>query len=291
MKPCLKPYPEGSCHGGDAVLFEAVSIRTPEGKHILQGIDWRVQRGERWALIGPNGSGKTTMLALAGAYRHPSKGRVSVLGHTLGQVDMPALRRSIGHVDGGGSIFEWLTGEDVVLTGVGATARPIWWEYTATDRDRARYLLSQFGCEGVADRELRTCSQGERARVRIARALMAQPQLLLLDEPAAGLDFSAREALISAIDHMHRENQSLSSVLVTHHLEEIPATTTHALLLRDGQCVASGAIGEVLTSEYLSMCFGMPVDCHRNGARWSATAPATWDRDQRHARLTPSVAE
>jgi iron complex transport system ATP-binding protein len=261
-----------------ALAFTSVSLWTPQRFDILQDIDWVVRPGERWALIGPNGSGKSTLLSLAGAVRHPSRGQVSVLGHVLGRVDMPALRRDIGYVDAGGTVIDWLTAEDVVLTGIGATLRPLWWTYSDEDRVRAREMLALLGCADLADREIGTCSQGERGRVRIARALVAQPRLLLLDEPAVGLDLAAREALIAALDRLSGEQPELTSVLVTHHLEEIPPSTTHALLLREGQIVAAGAIGEALTSDTLSACFGLPVECRHDGERWSARAPADWRR-------------
>ncbi len=264
--------------GTTSLAFEEVSIWTPQGADILRGIDWTVQPGERWALIGPNGSGKSTLLSLAGAWRHPSRGRVSVLGKTLGQVDMPALRKHIGYVDAGGTVLDWLTAEDVVLTGIGATVRPLWWTYTDDDRARAGEMLALLGCADLAEREIATCSQGERGRVRIARALIARPRLLLLDEPAVGLDLAAREALIAALDRLSREQPDLTSVLVTHHLEEIPPSTTHALLLREGRVVAAGDIGDVLTSENLSACFGLPVACRHDGERWFARAAADWKR-------------
>jgi iron complex transport system ATP-binding protein len=262
-----------------AITFDSVRVWAPSGAMMLRSVDWRVGAGERWALIGPNGSGKTTSLTLAGALRHPSDGTVSVLGGTLGRVDMPALRKAIGYVDSGGTVLDWLTAEDVVLTGIGATLRPIWWDYSDDDRGRARELLSLFGCASLADREIATCSQGERGRIRIARALISSPQLLLLDEPAVGLDFAAREALVAALDRLSSERSDLTSVLVTHHLEEIPPSTTHAMLLREGSVVASGPIDDVLTSEQLSACYGLPVACHHNGERWTATVPAAWSRE------------
>jgi iron complex transport system ATP-binding protein len=237
-----------------------------------------VLSGERWVLIGPNGSGKSTLLSLAGALRHPSKGQVLVLGGALGRVDMPALRRRIGFVDSGGTTLDWLTAEDVVLTGIGSTLRPLWWTYSSEDRNRARELLALLGCADLAEREISTCSQGERGRIRIARALIADPQLLLLDEPAVGLDLAAREALIAALDRLSEERPGLTSVLVTHHLEEIPASSTHAILLRAGQALAVGAIEATLTSANLSACFGLPVDCRHDGQRWSARASADWAR-------------
>jgi iron complex transport system ATP-binding protein len=268
----------GARAGERAIAFEGVSLWTPGGVAILREIDWSVGVGERWVVIGPNGSGKSTMLALAGATRHPSRGSVTVLGGTFGKVDMPALRKSIGCGDAGTRPLEWLTAEDVVLTGIGATLRPLWWSYTDEDRARARSLLDLFGCADLADREIGTCSQGERGRVRIARALIARPRLLLLDEPAVGLDFAAREALIAALDRLSIEEPELTSVLVTHHLEEIPASSTHALLLHEGKVVASGPIAQTLTSTALSDCFALPVECRHDGHRWTARAPADWSR-------------
>ena len=178
---------------------------------------------------------------MPGRLRHPSRGRVSVLGGTLGRVDMPALRCAIGFVDSGGTTLDWLTAEEVVLTGIGSTLRPLWWTYSSEDRDSgARACWRCLGCADLADREISTCSQGERGRIRIARALIADPQLLLLDEPAVGLDLAAREALIAALDRLSEEKPGLTSVLVTHHLEEIPASSTHAILLRAGQALAVG---------------------------------------------------
>ncbi len=263
---------------GTAIEFAAVSIWTPQGAQILRNIDWCVLPGERWVLIGPNGSGKSTLLSLAGAVRHPSRGWVSVLGGTLGRVDMPALRRSIGFVDSGGTTLDWLTAEEVVLTGIGSTLRPLWWTYSSADRARSRELLALLGCADLADREMSTCSQGERGRIRIARALIADPQLLLLDEPAVGLDLAAREALIAALDRLSEEKPELTSVLVTHHLEEIPPSSTHAILLRDGDVLALGPIQTTLSSANLSACFGLQVECRHDGQRWSARAPADWSR-------------
>ena len=260
------------------ICFDGVNVWVPHGPQILRGIDWQVGQGERWALIGANGSGKSTLLSLAGAVRHPSKGQVSVLGGTLGRVDMPALRRRIGLVDSGVTPLDWLTAEEVVLTGIGSTLRPLWWTYTDQHRDRSRQLLSLLGCAELADRVISTCSQGERGRVRIARALIADPRLLLLDEPAVGLDLAAREALIGALDRLSAGRSDLTSVLVTHHLEEIPASTTHAILLREGRAIAAGEITSTLNSENLSACFGLPVTCRYDGERWSARAPATWTR-------------
>ena len=267
-----------------AIRCTAVNVWIPQGAQILRGIDWCAMPGQRWVLIGPNGSGKSTLLSLAGALRHPSSGRVSVLGGPLGRVDMPALRGRIGFVDSGGMTLDWLTAEEVVLTGIGSTLRPLWWSYSSDDSARARELLALLGCADLADREISTCSQGERGRIRIARALIGDPQLLLLDEPAVGLDLAAREALIAALDRLSAEKPSLTSVLVTHHLEEVPSSSTHAILLREGQTLAVGPIKATLTSANLSSCFGLPIECRYDGLRWSARAPANWSRGAAQSR-------
>lgn len=261
-----------------AIEFEDVRVWAPTGEQILRDVGWQVGVGERWALIGPNGSGKSTSLALAGAARHPSSGRVTVLGGTLGKVNMPALRQSVGRVDAGAPILEWITGLDLVLTGIGSTLRPLWWQYTDADKQRGRELMSLLGCEDLEHREIKTCSQGERGRLRIARALISEPRLLLLDEPAVGLDLAAREALIAALDRLHEERPGLTSVLVTHHLEELPGSVTHALLLSQGMAVASGPVEQTLTGENLSACFGLPVACSHDGQRWFARAAPEWSR-------------
>jgi iron complex transport system ATP-binding protein len=278
VKTHLKPNSCSATVAPAAIHFDAVRVWKASGAQILREIDWWVRPGERWALIGPNGSGKTTMLSLAAAMRHPSQGRVSVLGGTFGQVDMPALRGRIGLVDSGHDPIGWLTAEEVVLTGIGSTLRPRWWVYSDEDRQRARQLLTLFGCDDLLDREIGTCSQGEVGRVRIARSLISRPELLLLDEPAVGLDLAAREALILAIDRLSDEQPDLTTVLVTHHLEEIPASTSHAMLLRAGSVIASGPIDEVLDDDRLTACFDLPVTCQRDGNRWFARAAADWSR-------------
>jgi iron complex transport system ATP-binding protein len=261
-----------------AIQFDDVSIWVANGPTILDHLTWHVGAGQRWALLGPNGSGKSTTLTLAGAVRHPSKGRVSVLGSRFGKTDIPKLRESIGYVESGAQSLDWLTGEEVVLTGIGSTLRPLWWNYRDADRIRAREMLELLGCGELADREIKTCSQGERGRIRIARALVTQPRLLLLDEPAVGLDLAAREALIAALDRLACERPEMTMVIVSHHLEELPGCTTHALLLNGGRAVAEGKIDEILTSDNLSACFGLPVVCRHDGERWFARATPSWAR-------------
>jgi len=248
-----------------------------EGRQLLRGITWVVRPGEHWALLGPNGAGKSTLLSLVGAVRRPSSGSVTVLGGRLGKVDMRALRERIGTLDPGSRPQDWCTVEETVLTGVTGNTWPRWECYGPAERRRARELLALVGCAQLADREFRTCSQGEQQRVRIARALMPAPPLLLLDEPATGLDLPAREALLAALAALVATQPALATVLVSHHLEELPPTTTHALLLRGGGVVASGPAADVLTSDPVSACFGLDVAVHRLDGRWTARATASWD--------------
>ncbi len=262
----------------DETVIEMSGVRvwTPEKFVILDEIDWTVRPGEHWALLGPNGSGKSTLLSLASASRHPSSGAVAVLGGRLGRTDIRELRRRIGLVEPTTRMLEWLTVEDFVLTGASASLWPLWDEYGPAERARAAELLALVGAASLADRLISTCSQGERQRVRIARALMLRPNLLLLDEPAVGLDFPAREALLGALQALAGAEPDLSTVLVTHHLEELPRTTSHLILLRGGRVVAAGAIDEVLTSAAITECFGLPVVVDRDQGRWWARSAPTW---------------
>ncbi|GGS87586.1 ABC transporter ATP-binding protein [Nonomuraea spiralis] len=258
--------------------LEGVGVRVV-GKTLLDGIDWQVAYGDHWVILGPNGAGKTTLLSLAGAVRHPSEGTVSVLGHRLGRIDLRELRRHIGLVAASQRLIdeelmeqEGATAHTVVLTGHTGTSVPLWDKYGDAERERATRLLADLGCKDLAERPFRVCSQGERARVRVARALMAEPAVLLLDEPFAGLDLPAREDLITAVEHLAETRPVLTTVTVTHHLEEVPATTTHALLMRDARVLAAGPVSEVLTPDNLSDCFGRPLAVDRLDGRWYARA-------------------
>ena len=260
------------------VELEGVGVRVA-GKTLLSAVDWQVDYGEHWAILGPNGAGKTTLLSLAAAVRHPSEGSVAVLGHRLGRVDMRALRRHIGLVAASQGLIdeelleeEGATARTVVLTGHTGTSAPLWDRYGDAERDRALRLLADLGCKDLADRPFRVCSQGEQARIRVARALMSDPALLLLDEPFAGLDLTAREDLIASVEEVAVTRPVLTTVTVTHHLEEVPATTTHALLMRDARVLASGPVGDVLTPSNLSDCFGRPLHVDRLDGRWYARA-------------------
>jgi iron complex transport system ATP-binding protein len=239
---------------------------------LLEGVDWTVEPGEHWVVLGPNGAGKTTLLHLAAAVSHPSEGTVEVLGETLGAVDMRKLRESIGTLEPGLSrqIRGRNTGFEVVLTGATGSIALLHDRITDEDRARADRLMAEVGVEPLRDRKFEDCSQGERQRLLLARSLMDEPRLLLLDEPTTGLDLPSRERLIASLDTMAEANADLPTVIVTHHLEEIPATTTHALLIRGGAIVAAGPITTVLTSGAVSTTFDIEVEVAHNTGRWAA---------------------
>ncbi len=257
----------------DAVVgFEDALVRIA-GRRVLGPISLLIGAGERWAILGPNGSGKTTLLRLAGAIRQPSAGRVVVLGAELGRVDVQALRERIAFVGHAVAdrIPDGLAVRDVVLTGKRSTLVPWFQEFDEADRRRADELLVRLGCEHLDGQAFEACSQGERQRVLLARALFGRPRLVLLDEPAAGLDLPGREALVSALE-VTGDLHDVPTILVTHHLEELPTTTTHVALLRDGLVVAAGSAGTVLVPETVSACFGLPLSVRRVAGRWAAAA-------------------
>jgi iron complex transport system ATP-binding protein len=247
------------------------------GRSIVDGIDWIVTAGERWAVLGPNGSGKTTLLQIASTYLWPSRGRVRVLGQEMGAVDARELRRAIGYVSPAIAvqIDPDLRAVDVVMTARHAALAPWWHTFSEADRQRALNLLVLMGCGPLAERTFGTLSSGERQRLLITRTLMAAPRLLLLDEPAAGLDLGAREALISRLTHLAGAVEPAAIVLVTHHVEEIPAGFTHALLLSAGRAVTAGPIGTVLTSPNLSGAYGLPLGVEQRDGRFRAWAERT----------------
>jgi iron complex transport system ATP-binding protein len=237
-------------------------------KRLLGPVSLSVGAGESWVVLGPNGSGKTTLLDLAGGLRHPTSGAVEILGSLVGRTDLRELRPRIGFV--GHRVTEAIPArlrvEDVVLTGKRSTLVPWLQSFDEDDRGAAAALLDRVGCAHVADQPLESCSQGERQRVLLARALFGRPELLLLDEPAAGLDLRGRDLLLQALEAA--SDGAPPSILVTHHLEEIPRTATHAALLREGRFVAAGRIRRVLTSELVSACFGTTVPGSFVSGRW-----------------------
>ncbi|MBT2414077.1 ATP-binding cassette domain-containing protein [Streptomyces sp. ISL-12] len=253
------------------VLLQDVSVRRfTTDQVILDGIDWSVRAGEHWALLGANGAGKTTLLRLLGALMHPTTGSVEVLGARLGRVDVRELRARIGHVSSAQRVPENLGAHAVVLTGHTGTVQPLWRMYDDEVRQRAHELLAEMGIKELADRPYGVCSGGQRARVLIARALMADPALLLLDEPFNALDLPSREDLIEALHQLAEGRPRLATVTVTHHLEELSPVVGHALLLREGRILARGPVAEVLTDYRLTACFGRPITVARREGRWAA---------------------
>ncbi|HEX7950539.1 MAG TPA: ATP-binding cassette domain-containing protein [Candidatus Limnocylindrales bacterium] len=242
------------------------------GRSILGPLDWRIEPGERWVVIGANGSGKTTLLSIVGLTLWPTEGTVDVLGARYGKVDSREVRRRIGSA---GSAVELrlrddLTLVDLVMTARHAATEPWWHVYSDADKARARELLDRLGIGALADHPFGTLSAGERRRVSIGRALMPDPDLLLLDEPAASLDLGARETLLRDLSVLAGEARPSAIVLVTHHVEEIPAGFTHALVLSGGKCVAGGPLAEVLTDDVLSRAFRLPIAVdHREGRTWA----------------------
>ncbi|MEU6327748.1 MULTISPECIES: ABC transporter ATP-binding protein [unclassified Streptomyces] len=251
--------------------LEGVGVqRYATGQIILDAVDWSVRSGEHWALLGANGAGKTTILRLVGALMFPTVGSVEVLGHRLGSVDVRELRAVIGLASGAQKVPQDATGHTVVLTGATGTVQPLWRKYDEATRERAHELLAELDCKELAERPFGVCSGGQRARILIARALMADPRLLLLDEPFNALDLPSREDLIDALHRLALARPELATVTVTHHLEELSPSIGHALLLREGRVQARGPVDEVLTGERMTACFGRPIEVSRHEGRWLA---------------------
>jgi len=246
------------------------------GKYLLNGVNWEVNEGERWVIVGTNGAGKTTLMQVIGATLHPTSGTATILGATLGQVDVFDLRTRIGHSST--SIAERVPraerAEDVVLSAAYAVMGRWRESYDKEDHDRAHQIMGELRITHLADRTFGTLSEGERKRVLIARALMTDPELLLLDEPAAGLDLGGREDLISSLNVLAESDEAPVLVLVSHHVEEIPQGFTHVLMLRGGSVVASGKIEQTLTNANLQTTFGMRLDLTATDGRYSARRAA-----------------
>ncbi|MGH9102700.1 MAG: ABC transporter ATP-binding protein [Acidimicrobiales bacterium] len=272
-RPVADGAPRAGTAGAPALGLRSVAVRRG-GSQILGELDWDVAMGERWVVIGPNGAGKTTLMEVAGARSRPSSGTAEVLGQRLGRVDMRVLRARIGLASG--SVARQLRPElsafELVLCGADGSLAPWWSSYGELDRSRARALLRQGGLQERHEHPWSALSEGERQQILLARALMSRPELLLLDEPAAGLDLGARERFVRRLDELAAEQPELPVVMVTHHVEEVPEGATHALLLRSGRAVSNGGIEESLTSETLSDCFGIDLVVERHGGRWSCRA-------------------
>ncbi|MEI5675257.1 MULTISPECIES: ABC transporter ATP-binding protein [unclassified Nocardioides] len=255
-----------------AVLdFADVTVRRGQST-LLDRVSWTVEEDERWVILGPNGAGKTTLLQVASAQMHPTEGVAGILEEVLGTVDVFELKPRIGLTSA--ALAERIPRSErvhdvVVSASYGVVGR---WreEYDDLDHDRATSLLRELGATHLVDRTFGTLSEGERKRVQIARALMADPELLLLDEPAAGLDLGGREDLVATLSVLAHDPDSPATVLVSHHVEEIPPGFSHALLLREGRVMAAGLLDDVLTEANLSATFGMPLVLSHEDGRWAA---------------------
>lgn len=243
-----------------------------DGRTILGPLNWQISEGERWVILGPNGAGKTTLLQLLAALIHPTRGEVRILGERMGAVDVFELRPRIGFTSS--AMVDLLPSEerviDVVLTSAYAIAGRWNEDYDLWDESRAKALLTTFGVRELGDRTFGTLSEGEKKRVQISRALMADPEVLLLDEPAAGLDLGGREDILQRITSYTSDENAPATIIVTHHIEEIPAGTSHALLLKNGKALFAGPIGEVLTEESINEVFGVQISLSFNGRRYFA---------------------
>jgi iron complex transport system ATP-binding protein len=256
----------------DVVLRLAGVSVVRGGSMLLASVDWTVRDGERWVVLGPNGAGKTTLLQVASSRLFPTRGTVDLLGERLGSVDVFELRPRIGLSSA--ALADALPADeqalDVVRTAAWSVVGRGAERYAHLDTDRALDLLGQLGCGELATRRYGTLSEGERKRIQIARALMTDPELLLLDEPAAGLDLGAREALLRRLTRLAADPTAPVMVMVSHHVEEIPTGVTHALLLRSGRVVDAGPVATTLTAQALSACFGIPLELASVGGRYSA---------------------
>jgi iron complex transport system ATP-binding protein len=253
------------------VSLTGVEVRRA-GRTILGPLDWEVRSGERWVVLGPNGSGKTTLVAVAAMDLWPSRGTVDLLGARYGRVDARERRHLVGIASSAieGRMRLDLSPRDLIVTARHGALEPWWHEYSEADRSRAAVLGARFGLGDRLDQALGTLSAGERRRVSIARALMSDPDVLILDEPTANLDLAARETLLHDLAGLADEQRPAAAILVSHHVEEIPPTFGHALVLRGGGVVAAGPIGEVMTDAVLSAAFGLPLVVERREGRWSA---------------------
>ncbi len=259
----------------DVLAFAGVTVRRGPST-LVEDVTWEVEEGERWVVLGPNGAGKTTLLQIAAARMHPTTGVAGILGEVLGTVDVFELRPRIGLASSAMAEripADEIVGNVVVTASYGIIGR--WREqYDDLDLARAMELLRALGAEHLADRHYGTLSEGERKRVQIARALMTDPELMLLDEPAAGLDLGGREDLVRRLGELAADTEAPAMVLVTHHVEEIPPGFTDVLMIRDGRVVAAGPIPLTLTADNLTATFGLPLVLEQHGQRYSARAEA-----------------
>ena len=257
------------------VVVELRDVTVRRGNSLLlRDVSWTVRGDERWVVLGANGAGKTTLLQVAAGTLRPTTGAVALLGEALDEADLDDLLPRVGWASA--ALADRLPADervlDVVLTASYAAVRRGVERYDSVDEARAVDLLTQLGCRRLVDRQFGTLSEGERKRVQLARALMTDPEVLMLDEPAAGLDLGGREALMRTLTRLAQDPAAPALVLVSHHVEEVPAGFTHGLLLREGAVVAAGPLTELMSSAHLSACFGLPLRVHRHGDRYTARA-------------------
>ena len=256
-------------------ILELSNISVQRGDRTILGpLDWQILEGQRWVILGPNGAGKTTMLQVCSSLIHPTSGQVQIRGETLGRVDVFELRTRIGLTSS--KLVEQLPADELVIDVVLTAAYAMYgrWQekYDLWDESRAMALLTALGVRELGNREFGSLSDGEKKRVQIARSLMADPELLLLDEPASSLDLGGREDLLKRIEAFASDPLAPATVIVTHHIEEIPAGTTHALLLKDGKVIAQGVIESVITDANLSVAYGLPISVQSQNGRFFARA-------------------
>jgi len=241
---------------------------------ILRNVNWQMRMGEKWAVLGPNGAGKTTLLQLISGYIFPASGTVEVLGEQFGISDITEIRSRIGLATA--NVLNRIgfdeTVHDAVISSVHGVTGIGLERYADLDEQRAQFLMAEWSLSALAAKRIANISDGERKRLLIARALMPNPELLLLDEPTAALDLGSREALLKKLQNLCLKEDAPAIVMVTHHVEEIPTGITHVLLLRGGKAIASGPVEQVISSVTLSATYGVPVVVHQNQGRWFATA-------------------
>ena len=256
-----------------SVVLEGVSVKY-EDRTVLGPIDLEIRSDERWIVLGPNGSGKTSLVKILSLYRYPTTGSVQILGERWGQTDVRELRKRIGLASSSlrDQFRADITGLEIVVTARHAALETWWHTYSETDLDAARSCLAQVGAESLTTRNFETMSSGEQQRVQLARTLMGDPGLLILDEPTAGLDLSGREQLVTSLSSLASMPSTPATVLVTHHTDEIPPSFTHGLLLRDGCPLSTGPLEDILTAEALSECFGLKLRLEHREGRWLSWA-------------------
>jgi iron complex transport system ATP-binding protein len=267
--------PSSLSSSGHGAVLDLVGVGvTIDGAVLLEGIDWTIQPGQHWVVLGPNGGGKSTLVRVAGLALHPSRGRFRLLGDELGRVDIRPLRARVGTSSAAlvDQLRPALTAHEVVMTARRGALEPWWHSYDEADHRAAREALAARGAGHLAGRGFGSLSSGERQRVLLARALVNRPALVLLDEPNAGLDLGAREQLVLSLTELAAEPEAPATVLVTHHVEDIPPSATHLLALAAGRIVAAGPVGEVLDADLIRDLFGISVELVVRRGRWTARA-------------------